>query len=110
MNGTNGNSSCRWADPALSDSVFDMFDMHGKVTIITGGTGGIGYSVARGLAEAGSDIALWYHTSTAGAKLAATIEKDFGVRCKAYRCDVAVFEDVGVSVDWRFCNLLTSLS
>ena len=53
-----------------------MFDMHGKVTIITGGSGGIGYEVARGLAEAGSDIALWYHKSPNASKLAKAIEND----------------------------------
>lgn len=83
-----------------------MFRMHGKVTIITGGTGGIGYNVARGLAEAGSDIALWYHTSTEGAILAAAIEKDYGVRCKAYRCDVAIFENVSMPMDWIYCDLV----
>lgn len=88
--------SIRRPNPPLSDSVFKMFDMHGKVTIITGGTGGIGYEVARALAEAGSDIALWYHKSSQGAKLAAKIVEDFGVKCKAYKCDVANFEEVSV--------------
>lgn len=69
-----------------------MFDMHGKVAIITGGTGGIGYEVARGLAEAGCDIALWYYKSENAAKVSAIIERDFSVKCKAYQCDVASFE------------------
>lgn len=86
--------SKRWPNPSLQDSVFKMFDMHGKVTIVTGGSGGIGYEVARALAEAGSDIALWYHQSPNAAKLAATIEKDFGVKCKAYQCDVAEYDQV----------------
>ncbi|KAJ5651702.1 hypothetical protein N7507_009128 [Penicillium longicatenatum] len=56
--------SIRRSDPTLSDSIFQMFEMHGKSVIITGGTGGIGYHVARGLAEAGANVALWYHNSS----------------------------------------------
>ena len=94
MGSAESPTSIRWPAPALADSVFKMFDMHRKTTIITGGSGGIGYEVARALAEAGSDIALWYHQSTEAKKLAATIERDFGVKCKAYKCDVAVYEEV----------------
>jgi NAD(P)-dependent dehydrogenase (short-subunit alcohol dehydrogenase family) len=34
------------------------FDLTGKVAIVTGGNGGIGLGMARGLAGAGSDIAI----------------------------------------------------
>jgi sorbose reductase len=91
--------SKRWPNPALSDSVFQMFSMKGKVTIITGGSGGIGYEVARGLAEAGSNIALWYYKATNTDKLAAALERDFGVKAKAYHCDVAEFDQVQAAVD-----------
>ncbi|ETN45965.1 uncharacterized protein HMPREF1541_00147 [Cyphellophora europaea CBS 101466] len=91
--------SKRWPNPPLADSVFQMFSMKGKVTIITGGSGGIGYEVARGLAEAGSDVALWYHKSTNASKLAASLEKDFGVKSKAYQCDVAEYDQVKATVD-----------
>ncbi|KAL4929747.1 uncharacterized protein BDV17DRAFT_281211 [Aspergillus undulatus] len=85
--------SIKWPTPTLPDSVFEMFDMHGKVVIITGGSGGIGYEVARALAEAGADIALWYNSSPAD-KQAATLEKDFGVRARAYKVSVQNFEEV----------------
>src|SRR6266511_5969267 len=42
--------------PKLSDSIFKMFDLHGKVAITTGGSGGIDYEAARALAEAGADV------------------------------------------------------
>jgi 2-deoxy-D-gluconate 3-dehydrogenase len=35
-----------------------LFDLHGRVAIVTGGNGGIGLGMARGLADAGADIAI----------------------------------------------------
>jgi sorbose reductase len=65
----------RCPNPPLQDSVFQMFKLHGKVAVITGGSGDIGSEIARGLAEAGADIALWYHNSKAALDLAAAVEK-----------------------------------
>ena len=37
----------------------ELFNLSGKVAVITGGNGGIGLGCARGLAKAGADIAIW---------------------------------------------------
>lgn len=96
MGSLDNSQSIRRPNPTLQDSVFKMFDMRGKVSIITGRSGGIGYEVARALAEADSDVAIWYNASPKAQKLASSIESDFGVKCKAHQCAVQNFEEVSI--------------
>ncbi|KAL5356307.1 hypothetical protein BJX96DRAFT_186258 [Aspergillus floccosus] len=44
--------------------------------------------------EAGGDVAFWYNSSPDVVKLAATLENDFGVPSKAYKCFVHNFDEL----------------
>lgn len=48
--------------PDTPTNVLAQLRMDGKVSVITGAADGIGYAVAEGLAEAGSNVALLYNT------------------------------------------------
>jgi FlaA1/EpsC-like NDP-sugar epimerase len=82
--------SIRAPAPPIEDSVFKMFRMDGKTVIISGGSGGIGYEVARGLAEAGANVntSLFFISTTNAAltdptdrPLVRDIKKGTGASC-----------------------------
>jgi NAD(P)-dependent dehydrogenase (short-subunit alcohol dehydrogenase family) len=64
-----------------------LFDLSGKVALITGGNGGIGLGFARGIAKQGGDVAIWARSAEKNAAAKAEIES-FGVRCQTYQVDV----------------------
>jgi 2-dehydro-3-deoxy-D-gluconate 5-dehydrogenase len=74
------------------------FDLSGKVAIVTGGNGGIGLGMARGLADAGADIAVVGRNAekskAAAAELAAR-----GVRAIAVTADVTDKQAVAAMVE-----------
>lgn len=71
-----------------------------KVALITGGARGIGAAIAIKLAEDGYDIVIDYLTSKRQAqKLKEKIEKDYGVRCLIYKCDVSKEDEVDEMID-----------
>lgn len=77
--------------------LLDLFSLKGKVVVITGASGprGMGIEAARGCAEMGADLAITYSSRKEGAdKNVAELEKDFGVKVKAYKCNVADYADV----------------
>ena len=65
----------------------DIFDLTGKTALITGGNGGIGLGMARGLANRGCDIAIWGTNAAKNAAAKAEIEA-LGVRVVDFVCDV----------------------
>ena len=64
-----------------------LFDLSGKVSLVTGGNGGIGLVMAKGLAACGSDIVIWGTNSDKNAKARAEL-LEYGVKVLDLICDV----------------------
>ena len=64
-----------------------LFDLKGRVAIVTGGNGGIGLGMALGLAEAGAAIAIAGRNAEKNEVAAAAVAK-LGVRCQTFEADV----------------------
>src|SRR5690348_7880825 len=69
-----------------SGGFMELFDLRGKVALVTGGNGGIGLGIARGLAQAGADVAIAGRNE---AKHAAALDdlKGLGVRAAGIIAD-----------------------
>jgi len=65
----------------------DLFDLKGKVAIITGGNGGIGLGMARGLADAGADVAVVGRNEAKSSEAVSEL-RGRGVRALAITTDV----------------------
>jgi 2-deoxy-D-gluconate 3-dehydrogenase len=76
----------------------ELFGLKGKVAIVTGGNGGIGLGMARGLADAGADIAVVGRNEEKSKAAVADI-KARGVKAIAVATDVTDKEAVGRMVE-----------
>jgi NAD(P)-dependent dehydrogenase (short-subunit alcohol dehydrogenase family) len=72
----------------------NLFDLDGKVAVVTGGAGVIGSRVCRGLAAFHGSVAVVDLNLDAAQALAAEIGNEYGVRAKGIECDVARPESV----------------
>lgn len=73
------------------------FSLKGKIALVTGAAYGIGYAMAKGLAEAGAEIAFNVRTEEALQKGIAAYEKD-GIKVHGYVCDVTKEDQVNAMV------------
>jgi len=74
-------------------SNFSLFDLDGKVSIVTGGGDGLGRVMALALGEAGSDIVICSRNVEKCEATAHEVEK-FGVRALAIQCDITRDEEL----------------
>lgn len=67
--------------------------LKGQVAIVTGASRGIGAAIAKKLASMGADIAVIFAGNEEAANaVCSLLTSEYGVRAKAYKCDVADFE------------------
>lgn len=71
----------------------------GQVAVVTGGSRGIGRAIALKMAENGADVAVVYAGNEQAAQETCSLAGQFGVKCKAYRCDVSSFDETKELVD-----------
>jgi NAD(P)-dependent dehydrogenase (short-subunit alcohol dehydrogenase family) len=73
-------------------TVLEKFQLDGKVAVVTGASSGLGVAFARGLAEAGADVAL-------GARRVDKLEQTKALVCSLGRRAIAVATDVAEPED-----------
>lgn len=65
-----------------------QFDLSGKSAIITGGSKGLGFAMAAGLASAGAGVLLINRNADEGIQAAKDISTDYGTKAISYSADI----------------------
>ncbi len=88
-------------------------DLKGKISLITGASAGIGYSVAEVFAEAGSNLILTARRKNLIDELASELREKYGVKVLTYQNDVRKYADVETLInnlpsEWANIDILVN--
>ncbi|MEM8772245.1 MAG: SDR family NAD(P)-dependent oxidoreductase [Pseudomonadota bacterium] len=75
-----------------------MFDLSGHVALVTGGNGGLGLAMAKGLAKAGAAIAVWGRNPRKNAQALADL-KSLDADADVFECDVTNAAEVAAAFE-----------
>lgn len=67
--------------PPKEERVLPLFSLKGRTAIVSGSGAGIGLAVVKAFAEAGANVAIWYHSNKDALDRAAEVEETYGVKC-----------------------------
>ena len=76
----------------------NYFDLSGRVAVVTGASTGLGLQMAKAFASQGANIVLLARRQNLLDANAALLEKDYGVKCLAFACDITDTERVKAAV------------
>ena len=65
-----------------------QFDLTGKAAIVTGGSKGLGYAMAAGLASAGANLLLVNRNAAEGETAARQISQEYGIKAISFTADI----------------------
>lgn len=78
--------------------MMDLFDLTGRVAIITGGNGGLGLAMGRGLAKAGANVAILARNAAKNAAARAELADLGAGEVVALTCDIADEAEIEAAV------------
>lgn len=84
-------------DESTEPSIAELFSLRGRVALITGGSAGLGLSIARGLAEAGATTVLASRNADQCDAAAAALAEATGTESRGQRVDVTDEDEVAAA-------------
>jgi NAD(P)-dependent dehydrogenase (short-subunit alcohol dehydrogenase family) len=82
----------------MTTSILDQFRLDGQVALVIGGNRGLGFEMAKALAEAGASIFIAARDAERNETARELIAKEYGRECAAATCDITDAEQVAATV------------
>jgi NAD(P)-dependent dehydrogenase (short-subunit alcohol dehydrogenase family) len=82
----------------MSESILNQFRLDGRTALVVGGNRGLGFEMAKALAEAGASIFIAARDEARNADVCSRIADRLGRPCAAKKCDVTDPQDVKATV------------
>lgn len=85
------------------DPIGPLFDLSGKVALVTGGSRGLGYEMVKAFASAGADVVVASRKLEACQRVAAEVES-LGRAALAHACHVGRWDEIGDLVEAAYAR------